>query len=153
MTNTQHISSACSQGLLLASSTLRLVVGEWTPAANDCAKYLNGCRIGARYDGSYAYSYNNLTLVLKWMPNFQYNGPLPFFYPTERTIVLPHPLAGKFIYNDEDGNRVWELEADYTDAIRLIVSLAASNISEPVCDLLNDWADIIRHVDHIRQVK
>ncbi|KAF7719880.1 Glucan 1,3-beta-glucosidase [Penicillium ucsense] len=29
------------------------VVGEWTGAMTDCAKYLNGRGIGARYDGSY----------------------------------------------------------------------------------------------------
>ncbi|KAJ6005499.1 hypothetical protein N7451_003443 [Penicillium sp. IBT 35674x] len=29
------------------------IVGEWTGAMTDCAKYLNGKGIGARYDGSY----------------------------------------------------------------------------------------------------
>ncbi len=29
-----------------------VVVGEWTPAATDCAKYLNGRGVGARYDGT-----------------------------------------------------------------------------------------------------
>ena len=28
------------------------IVGEWTPAPTDCAKYLNGRGAGARYDGS-----------------------------------------------------------------------------------------------------
>ena len=53
MTDAQHISSACSKASYLDSSTLWLLVGEWTAAANDCAKYLNGRGIGARYDGSY----------------------------------------------------------------------------------------------------
>jgi len=50
--NQQHISSACT---MEDSSNLGLwlIVGEWTPAMNDCAKYLNGRGIGARYDGSY----------------------------------------------------------------------------------------------------
>lgn len=30
-----------------------LVVGEWTGAMTDCAPYLNGFGIGARYDGTY----------------------------------------------------------------------------------------------------
>ena len=30
------------------------IVGEWTPAMTDCAKYLNGRGVGARYDGTYA---------------------------------------------------------------------------------------------------
>ena len=28
------------------------IVGEWTPAMTDCAKYLNGRGIGARFDGT-----------------------------------------------------------------------------------------------------
>jgi glucan 1,3-beta-glucosidase len=28
------------------------IVGEWTPAPTDCAKYLNGRGRGARYDGT-----------------------------------------------------------------------------------------------------
>ncbi|TCD71174.1 exo-1,3-beta-glucanase [Steccherinum ochraceum] len=50
-TNQQHIDAACSTDL---SFDLWLVVGEWTPAATDCAKYLNGRGVGARYDGSFA---------------------------------------------------------------------------------------------------
>jgi len=53
MSNSQHISMACDQRATLASSSLWTVVGEWTPAANDCAKYLNGRGVGARFDGTY----------------------------------------------------------------------------------------------------
>ncbi|KAF5313187.1 hypothetical protein D9619_002623 [Psilocybe cf. subviscida] len=53
-TNAQHISAACAQASSLTASTLWLVVGEWTPAADDCAKYLNGRGVGSRYDGSYS---------------------------------------------------------------------------------------------------
>jgi glucan 1,3-beta-glucosidase len=37
----------------LTASQLRVVVGEWSPAVTDCAKYLNGRFIGSRYDGTY----------------------------------------------------------------------------------------------------
>ncbi|KDR85716.1 hypothetical protein GALMADRAFT_51675 [Galerina marginata CBS 339.88] len=53
MSNSQHIKTACAKASDLTSSTLWTVVGEWTPAANDCAKYLNGRGAGSRYDGSY----------------------------------------------------------------------------------------------------
>jgi len=36
------------------SYSTQLIVGEWTPAATDCAKYLNGRGVGARYDGTMA---------------------------------------------------------------------------------------------------
>ena len=53
MSNAQHIATACEQGSSLSSSPLWTVVGEWTPAANDCAKYLNGRGVGSRFDGSF----------------------------------------------------------------------------------------------------
>ncbi|EIN11009.1 glycoside hydrolase family 5 protein [Punctularia strigosozonata HHB-11173 SS5] len=54
--NADHINVACAKGSSFSSfskSQLWLIVGEWTPAATDCAKYLNGKGVGARYDGSY----------------------------------------------------------------------------------------------------
>jgi len=50
-----HIASACAQGSRLTSyTTLWTIVGEWTTASTDCAKYLNGRGVGARYDGSFS---------------------------------------------------------------------------------------------------
>ncbi|PIL31368.1 hypothetical protein GSI_06067 [Ganoderma sinense ZZ0214-1] len=53
-TNAQHISAACAYASSLSSFDLWVIVGEWTPAATDCAKYLNGRGVGARYDGTMA---------------------------------------------------------------------------------------------------
>jgi aryl-phospho-beta-D-glucosidase BglC (GH1 family) len=53
MSRQQHISAACNKGSSLSSFHLWTVVGEWSPASTDCAKYLNGRGVGARYDGSY----------------------------------------------------------------------------------------------------
>jgi aryl-phospho-beta-D-glucosidase BglC (GH1 family) len=50
--NQQHIDAACAMASSLSSFDLWLIVGEWTPAATDCAKYLNGRGVGARYDGT-----------------------------------------------------------------------------------------------------
>jgi aryl-phospho-beta-D-glucosidase BglC (GH1 family) len=50
-----HIRSACGNAGPLSDfnkNQLWTIVGEWTPAMTDCAKYLNGRGIGARYDGS-----------------------------------------------------------------------------------------------------
>jgi glucan 1,3-beta-glucosidase len=47
--------SACAQASRLTSfTTLWTIVGEWTTASTDCAKYLNGRGVGARYDGSFS---------------------------------------------------------------------------------------------------
>ncbi|CAA7264787.1 unnamed protein product [Cyclocybe aegerita] len=53
MTNAQHIQTACAKAADLTSNTLWTVVGEWSPAPNDCAKYLNARGVGSRYDGTY----------------------------------------------------------------------------------------------------
>lgn len=50
--NSQHIASACAHANDLSTFDLWVIVGEWTPAMTDCAKYLNGRGVGARYDGT-----------------------------------------------------------------------------------------------------
>lgn len=54
MSTVQHMSTAC--GFVndhVLTSDKWTIVGEWTGAMTDCAKYLNGKGIGARYDGTY----------------------------------------------------------------------------------------------------
>ena len=41
---------------MLSSTDKWTVVGEWTGAQTDCAKWLNGLGVGARYDGTYSTS-------------------------------------------------------------------------------------------------
>ena len=53
----EHLSSACNSGGNLRASPSWPIVGEWSLAAYDCAKWLNGRGVGARYDGSYPGSY------------------------------------------------------------------------------------------------
>ncbi|CCM04461.1 uncharacterized protein FIBRA_06641 [Fibroporia radiculosa] len=52
--DSQHIAAACAYSSTLSGFDLWLIVGEWTPAATDCAPYLNGRGIGSRYDGTYS---------------------------------------------------------------------------------------------------
>jgi len=54
--NSEHISTACgAAGNLVTFNDNQLwtIVGEWTPAMTDCAKYLNGRGVGSRYAGTY----------------------------------------------------------------------------------------------------
>ncbi|KAK8854773.1 hypothetical protein IAR55_003512 [Kwoniella newhampshirensis] len=50
----RHISEICGKASTYSQSPLNLMVGEWSLATTDCAKYLNGRGIGSRYDGSYS---------------------------------------------------------------------------------------------------
>lgn len=52
-TGDQHIAAACDYATSLSGYDFWVVVGEWSPAATDCAKYLNGRGVGARYDGTH----------------------------------------------------------------------------------------------------
>jgi glucan 1,3-beta-glucosidase len=49
----EHISTACGFGGQMASNNKWTISGEWTGAITDCAKWLNGLGVGARYDGTY----------------------------------------------------------------------------------------------------
>jgi glucan 1,3-beta-glucosidase len=49
----QHVQSACASASQLSSTDKWTIVGEWTGAQTDCAKWLNGLGVGARYDGTY----------------------------------------------------------------------------------------------------
>ncbi|CAG8888240.1 unnamed protein product [Penicillium egyptiacum] len=52
-----HVSNVCSFAQdHVVTSDKWAIVGEWTGAMTDCAKYLNGKGIGARYDGTFASS-------------------------------------------------------------------------------------------------
>lgn len=51
-----HVSTACGFGGQMASNNKWTIAGEWTGAMTDCAKWLNGRGVGARYDGSYNYN-------------------------------------------------------------------------------------------------
>lgn len=53
MNFSSHISSACSQGPKVAGTDKWTIVGEWTGALTDCAKWLNGYGKGARYNGTF----------------------------------------------------------------------------------------------------
>ena len=54
MSPSDHVSAACALGPELAGTDKWTIVGEWTGAQTDCAKWLNGLGKGARYDGTLA---------------------------------------------------------------------------------------------------
>jgi glucan 1,3-beta-glucosidase len=49
----EHVSVACSKGPKLAAVDKWVIVGEWTAAQTDCARWLNGLGRGARYDQTF----------------------------------------------------------------------------------------------------
>jgi glucan 1,3-beta-glucosidase len=49
----EHRQLVCNNAAIWSNSDKWLVVGEWSAAHTDCATYLNGFGIGARYDGTF----------------------------------------------------------------------------------------------------
>ncbi|KAK6496836.1 exo-1,3-beta-glucanase [Arthrobotrys musiformis] len=49
----QHFDAACSARWDFTGSNKYVVVGEWSAAMTDCARWLNGWNRGARYDGTF----------------------------------------------------------------------------------------------------
>lgn len=56
MSPSAHVGSACAFGAGMATDTKWTISGEWTSAQTDCAKWLNGLGVGARYDGTFNYN-------------------------------------------------------------------------------------------------
>ncbi|GAM83462.1 hypothetical protein ANO11243_014500 [Dothideomycetidae sp. 11243] len=49
----QHNAAACAFGAQMAQNSRPTIAGEFSGALTDCALWLNGRNVGARYDGSY----------------------------------------------------------------------------------------------------
>ncbi|GAB7363238.1 hypothetical protein MBLNU230_g3520t1 [Neophaeotheca triangularis] len=49
----QHLGSVCGFGNQMTASPHWTISGEWSGAMTDCAKWLNGRGIGARFDGTF----------------------------------------------------------------------------------------------------
>jgi glucan 1,3-beta-glucosidase len=72
MSPRQHQDLACSRGRQLSSDKW-LVVGEWSGAMTDCAKWLNGFQTGSRYEGTFngspwAGSCGGINDIRTWSP-------------------------------------------------------------------------------------
>ncbi|KAL1749025.1 glycoside hydrolase family 5 protein [Schizophyllum fasciatum] len=49
----EHIEHVCERSENVTATAIPTVIGEWSLALTDCAKYLNGYLVGARWDGTY----------------------------------------------------------------------------------------------------
>ncbi|KAH9886857.1 glucan 1,3-beta-glucosidase precursor [Xylariomycetidae sp. FL2044] len=56
MSADEHLGSACGFGSQMASTNKWTIAGEFSGAMTDCAYWLNGRGVGARYDGTFNYN-------------------------------------------------------------------------------------------------
>ncbi|KAF9041809.1 exo-beta-1,3-glucanase [Hymenopellis radicata] len=106
--NDEHISVACDKASSLSSFHLWTIVGEWTPAATDCAKYLNGRGVGSRYDGSYPGSSRIGSCSTR-------TGSGATFSSTYKTFLQQYWEAQVITYEKGDGWIQWTWKAENAD--------------------------------------
>ncbi|KAJ7597458.1 exo-beta-1,3-glucanase [Mycena floridula] len=130
MTESQHIKEMCNQGPNITSSGLWTIVGEWTPATNDCAKYLNGLGVGARYDGTMSGS----TRVGSCQG---VSGKASTFTPAYKTLLAKMWSAQVFTYEKYGlGWIQWTWKAEQADDWSYQAGLKAGFISQDPTKLL-----------------
>lgn len=97
----QHVAHACSLGPKLASTNKWIVVGEWTGAQTDCAKWLNGLGKGARYDGTFPDS--------RWTGDCQgkYTGSAANLSPDDKKNIRSYLEAQLDAYEQHTGWFFW----------------------------------------------
>jgi glucan 1,3-beta-glucosidase len=104
----EHIQAACAIGSELNNFSLWVVVGEWTPAATDCAKYLNGRGVGSRYDGTYPGSSRIGSCTGK-------TGKASTFSASYKTFLRRYWEAQTITYEKGQGWIQWTWKAEQAD--------------------------------------
>lgn len=124
-----HISAACQEGSSLSSFDLWIIVGEWTPAPTDCATYLNGRGVGARYDGTYS----GETPVGSCSGK---SGSASSFSSSYKTFLRQYWEAQVITYEKGEGWIQWTWKAENADDWSYQAGLANGWIPQDPTDLL-----------------
>ncbi|KAJ6520130.1 glycoside hydrolase family 5 protein [Mycena sanguinolenta] len=129
MSNSQHIQSICDMQSELSTFDLWLIVGEWTPAQTDCAKYLNGRGVGARYDGSFAGSTRVGSCT-------GLTGSASTFSSSYKTFLRQYWEAQVISYEKAQGWIQWTWKAENADEWTYQAGLANGWIPQDPTDLM-----------------
>jgi len=127
-TDQEHISAACAEASSLSSFDLWIIVGEWTPAATDCAKYLNGRGLGARYDGT-------LSGSTKVGSCTGLTGSSSSFSSSYKTFLRQYWEAQVITYEKGNGWIQWTWKAENADEWSYQAGLAGGWIPQDPTDL------------------
>ncbi|KAH7930933.1 glycoside hydrolase family 5 protein [Leucogyrophana mollusca] len=129
MSYQDHINTACATQSSLSTFDLWLIVGEWSPAPTDCATYLNGRGIGARYDGSYpGSSYVGSCTGL--------TGSASTFSSSYKTFLRQFWEAQVISYEKGDGWLQWTWKTESADDWSYSAGLANGWIPQDPTDLM-----------------
>lgn len=98
----EHVQVTCASSARIASTDKWTIVGEWTAAQTDCAKWLNGLGKGARYDGTFPSSTGYYGSCEK-----KYEGTVDGMLPVDKTNLQYYVEAQLDAYEAHTGWFFW----------------------------------------------
>ncbi|RYP29845.1 hypothetical protein DL767_006526 [Monosporascus sp. MG133] len=100
-----HAAAACGFGNQMAASNKVTISGEWSGAMTDCAKWLNGRGVGARYDGTF--NFNGQTSQYVGPCGAKYSGTVGQLSEADRANIQRFIHAQMVAYEKADGWIFW----------------------------------------------
>jgi len=122
MSPDEHVGTACGFGGQMASNNKWTIAGEWSGALTDCAKWLNGRGIGARYDGTYNKGGQGSSYIGSC--DGKYTGSVQGLSDADRSNIKRFIEAQFVAYEKADGWIFWTWktesapEWDFQDLVR-----------------------------------
>ncbi|EIN04828.1 glycoside hydrolase family 5 protein [Punctularia strigosozonata HHB-11173 SS5] len=109
----EHIAFACNTTLptlkVFAASNIYTIIGEWSNAPTDCAKWLNGRGVGARWDGTWFDANTPLGNCTGW------TGDMSTFSDDYKTFLRKYWEAQVAIGEAIQGWIFWTWKAENAD--------------------------------------
>ncbi|RYP80676.1 hypothetical protein DL769_002358 [Monosporascus sp. CRB-8-3] len=100
-----HADAACGFGNQMAAANKVTIAGEWSGAMTDCAKWLNGRGVGARYDGTF--NFNGQTSQHIGPCDGKYSGTVDQLSEADRANIRRFIHAQMVAYEKADGWIFW----------------------------------------------
>ncbi|RYO74941.1 hypothetical protein DL764_010623 [Monosporascus ibericus] len=100
-----HAAAACGFGDQMAAANKMTISGEWSGAMTDCAKWLNGRGVGARYDGTF--NFNGQTSQYIGPCDGKYSGTVEQLSEADRANIRRFIHAQMAAYEKADGWIFW----------------------------------------------
>jgi len=138
MSPDEHVGTACGFGSQMASNNKWTIAGEWSGALTDCAKWLNGRGIGARYDGTYNKGGQGSSYIGSC--DGKYTGSVQGLSSADRTNIKRYIEAQFVAFEKADGWIFWTWktesapEWDFQDLVRNgMIPQPFSSINYGIC--------------------
>lgn len=130
---TEHVSAACALGSQLSGMDKWAIVGEWTGAQTDCAKYLNGRNKGARYDGTFS-DENTPSTTKVGSCDGKYTGTVDALSSDDKSNIRSFIEAQLDAYEQHTGWIFWTWRTESSPEWDMQALLAGGLFPQPLSD-------------------